>query len=133
MVFAITIRWLCNRVVITVMAHRKKGFVRIIFALSVQQFDRRSSDPKYQREKRHTAVKTCIHLLPGLNTLVGKVREGRAGNEAAHAGGDVQVPVFQNNLPLADHHLWGSTQLHALEHVVLGSLQHKHIQRIIHL
>lgn len=66
-----------------------------------------------------------IYLLPGFNTLVSKVREGRAGNEATHAGGDMQIPIFQNNLPLANHHLWGSTQLHALKDIVLSSLKHR--------
>lgn len=69
--------------------------------------------------------KTCIYLLPGFNTLIGKVREGGAGNEAAHARGDMQVPILQNNLPLANHHEWGSTQLHALKDVVLSSLKAK--------
>lgn len=72
-----------------------------------------------QRENR-------IYLLPGFNTLVGEVREGSAGNEATHTGGDMQVPVFQDNLPLANHHLWGSTQLHALKDIVLSSLKRKH-------
>lgn len=67
-----------------------------------------------------------IYLLPGFNTLVGEVREGGAGNEAAHAGGDMQVPVFQNNLPLANHHERCPAQLHALEDVVLSRLRHKH-------
>lgn len=67
--------------------------------------------------------RTSIYLLPGFNALVGKVGEGRAGNEAAHAGDDVHVPIFQNDLPLADDHLWGAAQLHALKDVVLSSLK----------
>lgn len=46
----------------------------------------------------------CVYLLSGFNTLVGKVWEGRAGNKAAHAGGDVQVPIFKNDFPLANYH-----------------------------
>lgn len=67
---------------------------------------------------------TIIYLLPGFNTLISKVREGWAGNEAAHAGRGMQVPIFQNNLPLTNHHERGSTQLHSLEHIVLSHLQH---------
>lgn len=72
-----------------------------------------------------TAGETCIYLLPGFHALVGEVREGSAGDEATHSGGDVQVPVFQDDLPLANHHEWGSTQLHALKDIVLSSLKHK--------
>lgn len=46
----------------------------------------------------------CVYLLSGFNTLVGKVWEGRAGNEATHAGGDVQVPIFKNDFALANYH-----------------------------
>lgn len=45
----------------------------------------------------------CVYLLSGFNTLVGKVREGRAGNEATRAGGDVQVPIFKNDFSLANY------------------------------
>lgn len=69
---------------------------------------------------------TCIYLLPGFNTLVGKVREGSAGNEATHTGGGMQVSIFQNDLSLANHHQRGSTQLHALKDVVLSSLKHRY-------
>lgn len=67
----------------------------------------------------------CFYLLSGFNTLVGKVWEGGAGNEATHAGGDVQVPLFKNDFPLANHHQRGSAQLHALKDVILRSLQVK--------
>lgn len=63
------------------------------------------------------------YLLPGFHALVSKVREGSAGNESPHTGGDVHVTVFHDELPLANYHLWGTTELHALEHVVLGSLR----------
>lgn len=68
---------------------------------------------------------SVLYLLSGFHPLVCEVREGRAGNEATHTGGGVQVPIFQDNLTLANHHLWRSTQLHAFKDVVLSSLEHK--------
>lgn len=46
----------------------------------------------------------CVYLLSGFNTLVGKVWEGRARNEATDAGADVQVPIFENDFSLANYH-----------------------------
>lgn len=45
-----------------------------------------------------------VYLLPGFDALVGKIREGGTRDEAAHTGDDVQVPLLQDNLPLAYDH-----------------------------
>ncbi|KAJ8408780.1 hypothetical protein AAFF_G00245980 [Aldrovandia affinis] len=54
----------------------------------------------------------------------GEVGEGGAGDEPPCPGGGVQVPVLQDDLALTDDHQGGAAELHALEHVVFGSLQH---------
>lgn len=74
---------------------------------------------------RQDRNKPCIYLLPGLDALVGEVREGGAGNEATHTRCHMQVPVLQDDLALANHHERGSTQLHALKDIVLSSLKHR--------
>lgn len=68
------------------------------------------------------------HLLPGLDSLVGKVWEGGAGQEASAAGDGVQVAVLQDDLPLADHHHGGPTKLHSLKYVIFSSLHSREQQ-----
>lgn len=69
-----------------------------------------------------------LYLFPGFDTLVSEVRIRGAGNEASSASGRVQVPILQNNLPLADDQHGCTSQLHALEHIILRCLeQHNNI------
>lgn len=69
-----------------------------------------------------------LYLFPGFDTFVSEVRIRGAGNEMSSASGRVQVPILQNNLPLADDQQGSTSQLHALEHVILRCLeQHNHI------
>lgn len=45
-----------------------------------------------------------VYLLPGFDALVGKIWEGRAWNEAANTGDDMQVPLLKDDLSLANNH-----------------------------
>lgn len=49
-------------------------------------------------------------------------------DEAAHALAHVDVSIFKDNLTLADDHQGGAVALHALEDVILHSLQEQKAQ-----
>lgn len=63
------------------------------------------------------------HPAPGFDALVNEVREGFPGDVPPRALGDVEIPILQHDLALADHHQGRPTALHALEDIVLQRLQ----------
>lgn len=84
-----------------------------------------------QRERANVQPSIDTHPAPCFDSLVHKVREGFPGDVPPRALRDVQIPILQHDLALADHHQGRPTALHALEDVVLQRLQreNQHIRQ----
>lgn len=69
------------------------------------------------------------HPAPRFDALVNEVREGFPGDIPSGSLGDVEIPVLQHDLALADHHQRRPTALHALKDIVLQRLRQTRRQR----
>jgi len=64
------------------------------------------------------------HPAPGFDALVNEVRERFPGDIPSRSLGDVEIPILQYDLPLADNHQGRAAALHAFKDVVLHRLEH---------
>lgn len=69
----------------------------------------------------HPAIYT--HPAPCFDALVNEVREWFPGDIPSRPLGDMEIPVLQHDLPLADNHQGRPTALHAFKDIVLQRLE----------
>lgn len=69
------------------------------------------------------------HPAPRFDALVNEVRERFPGDIPARSLGDVEIPILQHDLPLADNHQGRPTALHAFKDIVLQRLEQTKRQR----
>lgn len=69
----------------------------------------------------HPAIYT--HPAPCFDALVNEVRERFPGDIPPGSLGDMEIPILQHDLPLADNHQGRPTALHAFEDIVLQRLE----------